>query len=96
MTISIFIAIIYPLYILYRYIYLHPFLLLPRNNNLRLCRPAAYTRVQSTPTGDERKFGSMHIYNYFIAVIISLPGILYTIKWHCRLSNRLLRGCVFL
>lgn len=54
------------------------------------------TSTTETPTGDDRKFGSMHIYNYFIAVNISLLGILYTIKWHCRLSLCVCSVCVFL
>lgn len=79
----------YLLLLFIRYV-LHPFLLLPNCTNLRLPRPAPATHTHTrayahpsthscghTPRGDKRKFGSMHIYNYFIAVNISLAWVLH-------------------
>lgn len=96
MTNSIFIAIIYPLYI-YIYIFCILFSFFPdRIIYVYVDLQHISTSTTETPTGDDRKFGSMHIYNYFIAVNISLLGILYTIKWHCRLSLCVFRVCVFM
>lgn len=74
MTSSTFIAIIYP----FIYVFCILFCFFP-NNNLRLRRPAPH--IRHTPSGDERKFGAMHIYNYFIAVNISLAGYYTSIHY---------------